>query len=243
MGRSIIFFFSLMIIFSFSALSAMAIDIESSRFRIEKGNINFLPGSKGKRNVLYPLLTREGKTSWDLFQKQGYLVKKRKESGETDAFTTSLSKSIMEFAPSSEVQFQRTSSDFSFSCQNGVSFQVFVQEEYPLRTLSGRTITDTRCDDPDNPCTPKAAKPWKDKGESGFGYRVEGAGAPFDFSRSSSYRPFPNQNKGERPTLMLSRFSCTTHSSAKLTLQLAADTENLNLSFENSIYLLTVPSF
>lgn len=201
-----IIIFILTIVF-FNVTRVYAINMDSTRYRIQYGNVNM-----GAENMIgngFNLSTTLGQLSAGEFSRNGYVIRAGFQYIHTIIpFTFTISDTNINLG------FLRANTPATDSAILTVSFggagqyTVTVIEKTPLMTLSGENkIDDTSCDN--TLCSATLAKSWTSNTAYGFGYSMSGEDTPSDFINSNYYRPFSDESSAKPPVVIMNNTNVT----------------------------------
>ena len=213
-----------------------AIDMESTRFRIESGTIDFTTPEKPSTT------TQRSKTSdSQQFDSDGIIIKTDSVSTESTPLRFIIEKSLLTMGNVSPNSPSLLSSTVSIAGGRSV-YQVLVSESDFLRKLSGETIPDTFCSS-QKKCTPSIAARWDSLSVSGFGYTLEGQDIPNDFLNKDYFRPFPNSKKAMPPAILMKGLNKTDEKHSTVTLKTIVSAIQADGTYENTINFIAVPGY
>ena len=236
----LIFNFSLLI---FNLSDVVAINMDSSRYRIQFGNVNITSGNKSSTN--YKLSDTVGQTAAGEFQSNGYIIKAGFQYIHSIIpFRFSISNTKINFGtvfPNTPLTQTIT---LTVSFGGAGSYQVTAIEEGPMRTFEGgSSIPDTSCDGGGNTCTEYLAKPWTSNSAYGFGYNMSGQDIPSDFVDSTYYRPFPDRTQNESPAVVMSSPNVGKNRQSTVTFKLNVSPIQPAGNYQTVINFVATPSF
>lgn len=248
--------FGMLSIFLIFPITIWAVNMESSRYRIQFGNVNI--GATNMQSDNMKLSTTMGQLAAGKFESDGYVIKAGFQYIHSIIpFTFSISKTNINLGL---LEPNRPSADvatLSASFGGAGQYQVTAVELGPLKTMSGNQIPDTKCDNNNNPCTISVAKIWQSRSAEGFGYNAQslkGNPVPSDFINNNYYRPFsdtqnyPNQS----PPIIISSKNVTADPkiSPKDIYHQAAITFRVNIgpaqpsgSYQTIIKFVAIPTY
>lgn len=241
----ITFNLSATLLLTFNLSEVVAINMDSSRYRIQFGNINITGGEKTSDN--YSLSDTVGQTAAGKFQSDGYIVKAGFQYIHSlIPFFFSISNININFGTviASTPVTQTTNLTVSFG--GAGQYQVTVMEQGKLRTLNEENnILDTSCDGgEENTCNEDWAKPWTLNSAYGFGYRMDGDDIPQAFATNSShFRPFPDQTANESPVVIMSSGQIGENRQATVTFKLNVSPIQPAGTYQTVINFVATPSF
>jgi len=237
-----VFFIFYILYFIFYIGDAVAINMDSSRYRIQFGNVNIAGGNKTSDN--YKLSDTLGQTAAGKFQSDGYIVKAGFQYIHSIIpFRFSISDISIDFGSviANNPVTQTTSLTVSFG--GAGQYQVTAIEEGKLRTLNdANQIPDTGCDGGGNTCTESLAKPWTSSSAYGFGYNMSGQDIPSDFI-DSTYRPFPDRTEAESPAVVMTSPNVGKNRQATVTFKLNVSPIQAAGTYQTVINFVATPSF
>ncbi len=241
-------FFFVIFIFSFlffNLSDVVAINMDSSRYRIQFGNINIAGGNKTSEN--YKLADTLGQTAAGKFQSDGYIVKAGFQYIHSIIpFRFSISNIDINFGSliASTPVTQTTTLTVYFG--GAGEYQVTAIEEGPLRTLDdANNIPDTNCDGgEEDTCNEDWAKPWTLNSAYGFGYRTDGDDVPQAFATESShFRPFPDRTSAEPPAVVMNSADVGKNRQSTFTFKINVSPIQTAGTYQTVINFVATPSF
>lgn len=198
----------------FNLSEAKAVNMESSQYKIQFGNINIGAGDMSSEAT--KLSTTLGQLAANRFTADGYVVKAGFQYIHSIIpFSFSISKTQINFGnlvPNNPVTEVAT---LSASFGGAGQYQVTAVELGPLQTMSGHKIPDTKCDYPNrDPCGSSKAQVWQSNAVDGFGYNmvnIKGRDVPTDFVNSAFFRPFLDvlTNPDQMPAVVMGSVNVT----------------------------------
>lgn len=234
------FNFSLLI---FNLSDVVAINMDSSRYRIQFGNVNITSGNKSSAN--YNLSDTVGQTAAGQFQSTGYIIKAGFQYIHSIIpFTFSISNIHINFGSviANNPVTQTTTLTVSFG--GAGQYQVTAIEEGPMKTFDGGNyIPDTSCNGGSDTCTEYLAKPWTSTSAYGFGYNMSGQDIPSDFVNSTYFRPFPDRTQNESPAVVMTNPNVGKNRQATVTFKLNVSPIQPAGSYQTVINFVATPSF
>ena len=197
-------------VFLFFAPLSLALDMESTDYKIQYGNV--VIGGKDQSSSGYNLSTSIGQVAANEFSSSGYIVKAGFQYLHSIIpFTFSISDinidlgSLVPNTPSTDT------TTLTVSAGGAGGYQVTAIEDNPLQTLAvGNTIPNTSCDS-GTPCSIGTADVWTSNDDYGFGYNMAGQDVPVDFTDSTYYRPFADNSASppDSPVVVMSSSKVT----------------------------------
>lgn len=180
----------------------MAINMESTRFKIESANTTSAAGNKSSTN--YKLSDTIGQIAAGEFSSSGYVVKAGFQYLRiVTPFSFSVSNTNISLGTLTPNTPSTAQTVLTVIPGSAGQYQVTAIEESPLKTLSGNSIPDTSCDSGTETCSEIQARTWASNNSYGFGYNMSGNDIPLDFLSQSSYRPFPDLSSAETPVIIM----------------------------------------
>ncbi len=238
-------FCSVILILAFCLLhlsGVYAINMDSSNFRIQFGNVNI--GAKDQTSTNYNLSTTLGQLAAGEFQSTGYIVKAGFQYIHSIVpFRFSISDISINLGTLSPETPSTAETTLTVYFGGAAEYQVTAIEEGPLQTLSGNSIPDTNCNGGVNTCTETQAKPWTLNSAYGFGYNMSGNDVPADFIDSTYYRPFPDRTTGESPARVMSSINVGKNRQATVTFKGNVSSIQPAGSYQTVINFVATPSF
>ena len=229
--------------FIFIPSSAFSINMRSSEYRIQFGNINI--GAKPQSSSNYDLSVTMGQTAAGEFQSTGYIVKAGFQYIHSIIpFQFSISDTNLNFGSLTANTPKTVQTNLTVSFGGAGEYKVTAEELGPLRTLDEtNSIPDTTCDGGTNTCDESTAKPWTSSNAYGFGYNMTGDDIPSDFIDSTYYRPFPNSLASESPAIIMSSTNVGKDRQATITLKVNVSPIQPAGNYQTIIHFTATPSF
>ncbi len=239
-GKILISSLFLIIIF-LGTRSLFAVNMESSRYRIQFGNINI--GAKNQTSSSYNLSTTLGQTAAAKFSSDGYIVKAGFQYIHSIIpFAFSISQTSIDFGTLLPNTPKTAQTVLTVSFGGAGSYTVTARENGPLKTLFGDYIPNTECDQ-SNTCTTTYATPWTSTSSYGFGYNMSGDDIPSDFVDSTYYRPFADSTASEDPVTIMSNENVGKNRQATLTFKVNISPAQAAGSYQTIIDIVATPSY
>lgn len=239
----LIFFLIISLKLSFSNQKKIsAVNMESSRFKIESANTSIASGEKSSSN--YKLSDTIGQTAAGEFSSQGYVIKAGFQYLKSIIpFRFSISNTNINFGTLIPNNPSTATINLTVYFGGAGQYQVTVAEIHPLKTLSNNIIPDTTCDGGSETCTESVAKNWTLNSAYGFGYNMSGNDIPSDFNSSSKFRPFPDLSSSENPAVIMSSANVGKNRQATMTLKVNISPAQPAGNYQTIINFIAVPSF
>lgn len=226
----------LLLICSLYAVSTVhAVEMESPRFRIESGSIDFSVPEKTTTTQSFSTPEIEK------FDSEGLIMKTDNQTTESTPFRFVLEKSLLSMGNAVPGTPAVVSSTVSVSGGRTV-YQVLVDESDFLKKLSGETIPDTTCNS-QKKCTPKIAAPWNSVSTYGFGYTAEGQDVAADFINTDYFRPFPNRKKNDGSVVFMKGFEKSDEKHSTITLKTILSAIQADGTYENTVTFTATPGY
>lgn len=241
-------FFNIILIISFLIGSlfissrSYAINMDSSRYRIQFGNINI--GANNQSSSSFDLTTTLGQPVAGEFQSDGYIVKAGFQYLHSIIpFSFSISNTDIDFGTLTSNTPVTQTTDLTVSFGAAGQYQVTAVEEGPLVTMQGIIIPDTICDGEANTCSETLAKPWLSNSSYGFGYNVKGQDVPLDFLNANYFRPFPDNILDETPATVMKSINVGKNRQATVTFKTNISPIQPAGTYHTIISFVATPSF
>lgn len=236
------FIFLIILSIALSSFKVLAVDMESTRFKIESANTTSAAGNKSSTN--YKLSDTIGQLAAGEFSSTGYVVKAGFQYIHS-IIPFSFSISDINIALGNLLPNTPSTGQTVLTVNFGSSgqYQVTVIEETPLKTLSGNTITDTSCDGGAETCTETSAKTWSSSTAYGFGYNMSGDDIPADFTSGTQFRPFPDRSAAESPAVVMTSANVGDGRQSTMTFKANISPVQPAGSYQTIISFVATPSF
>lgn len=239
------FFIILILIFSFLTFNldgVVAVNMESSRFKIESANTSSAAGNKSSTG--YKLSDTIGQLAAGQFSSTGYIVKAGFQYIHSIIpFRFSISNINIALGTLTPNTPSTATTTLTIYFGGAGQYQVTAIEEGALKTLSGNIIADTSCDGGAETCTESLAKNWTSSTAYGFGYNMSGNDIPADFSTSNHYRPFPDRAAAESPAIIMSSLNVGKSRQSTMTFKVNISPIQPAGSYQTVINFVATPSF
>lgn len=220
----------------------MASELSSPNYKLQFGDFAVTSGTKSSET--YQLRDIVGQTANSIYSDSGYILKAGwLNLTEKEAFGMTIDPNAIRFAPLYPDQPIEKELKISVVIGGASSFQVLAAELDLLKSSQGNTVANTSCDDSLKSCTVDQAATWTSSLTHGFGYRVKGADAPEDFSRSDAFRPFATLSLGQSPAVLLqSNISKSPHNNI-IYLKINIGEEQPSGVYQNQIQFTAIPGY
>lgn len=241
---SIKYFFILVSCFLLLNTAVFAVNMESSRFRIESANTSEAAGNKSSTN--YKLSDTIGQLAAGEFSSTGYVVKAGFQYLHSIIpFRFSISDINVALEPNPIVPNNPSTATTILTVYFGSAGQYLVTaiEEGQLKTMSGNAIPDTSCNGGGETCSELVAKTWDSSTAYGFGYNMSGDDIPADFTSETQYRPFPDRTAAEPPAVVMSSVDVGKNRQATMTFKANISPIQPAGSYQTIINFVATPSF
>lgn len=191
-----------------------AVDMESSKYRIQFGNVNI--GAERQTSTSYNMTTTLGQTAANEFNSNGYVVKAGFQYIHSIIpFSFSVSKTNIDFGKLIPGTPSTDDIDLTVTFGAAGQYQVTVSQDDSFRTYNNAySIPDTICD-PSYTCTESVANKWSSNSTYGWGYRMTGNDIAQSFITCEAshgqncYRSFPNRAQSEPPSVVMESTNVT----------------------------------
>lgn len=239
---NILYIFITLTFLSLPFKKILAVNMESSRFKIESANTSSAAGNKSSSG--YKLSDTIGQLAAGQFSSTGYVVKAGFQYLHS-IIPFSFSISDINIALGNLVPNTPSTAQTVLTVYFGSAgqYQVTAIEETPLKTLSGNSIPDTSCDGGAETCTESSAKTWSSSTAYGFGYNMSGNDIPADFTVSSKYRPFPDRSAVESAAVVMSSTNVGKNRQSTMTFKVNVSPIQPAGSYQTIINFVATPSF
>jgi len=238
--------FLILLLFSTTSLilkSVLAINMESPLFRIQYGEVGIAGGNKASES--YNLSDTVGQTAAGQFNSSGYIVKAGFQYLHSIIpFRFSISNTNISFGTLLPNTPQTATTTLTITFGASGQYQVTAIEEGKLRTLDQTNqIADTQCDGGSNTCNESLAKIWTSNNSYGFGYNMSGNDIPSDFLNNTYFRPFPDRQENETPSVVMSSTNVGKNRQATMTFKVNISPIQSAGKYQTIINFVATPSF
>ncbi|QQG44274.1 MAG: hypothetical protein HYW86_05475 [Candidatus Roizmanbacteria bacterium] len=219
-----------------------AANMESSRFRIQGGNINI--GATSPSSASYNLSMTLGQTAAGQFSRDGYIVKAGFQYiYSIIPFRFSISDISIDLGTLVPNTPSTAATTLTVSFGSAGQYQVTAVELGTLKTLSDNSIDDTVCNGGGSACSESSSNLWTSSSAYGFGYNMSGNDVPSDFLSSDYYRPFPDSTVAESPAVVMSNADVGSNRQSTVTFKTNISTIQPAGSYQTIINFVATPSF
>ncbi len=224
-------------------IPAYALNMESSQFMIQGGNVNI--GAKDQTSSNYNLSTTLGQSAANQFSSAGYIVKAGFQYIHSIIrFRFTVSNTNINFGSLNSDTPVTATTNLTVNFGGAGQYLVTAIEEDKLRTITGaNNIPDTSCDGGANTCTTSTAKPWTSSSAYGFGYSMSGNDIPATFTNSTYYRPFANTANGNTPVTVMSNVDVGKNRSSTMTMKVNVSSVQAAGTYQTIIHFVATPSY
>lgn len=240
-------FFFVFLILNFSFLTfhlseAIAVPMDSSRFKIESANIEITGDNKNSKS--YKLADTVGQLAAGQYLSNGYVVKAGFQYLHSIIpFRFSISDTNINLGELVPGTLSTATTNLTVYSGGAGQYQVTAIEEGPLITQSGSAIPDTICDGGGNTCSESLAKVWSSHSAYGFGYSMSGNNIPADFINSNYYRPFPDRTSAESPATVMTSTNVGKNRQSTVTFKTNISSIQPAGSYQTVINFVATPSY
>lgn len=214
--------------------------IESTNYKIIWPNINMGSGKPTSDN--YDLNITMGQIAPGPFSSVGYKIRSGFQYihwGE--GFQFSVSTLAIDLGNLTPLKPSLKTNTLNVRCGNAAGYQVTAQENHPLASKSGSTISDTTCNN--GKCTESLSSTWTRNTTYGFGFNIIGDDIPADFIDKTNYRQFADGSKRENPQVLMSKNSVCKSRTAKVTYKAnVSNTQSAGI-YQNIITYIAIPRY
>ncbi len=219
-----------------------ALDMNSTRFSIQGANVNSASGTKTSTN--YTLQDTIGQTAAGQFSSTGYIVKAGFQYIHSIIpFQFSVSNINVSLGTLTPGTPSTATTNLVVSFGDSGQYQVTVQENNSLRTMTGNAINDTGCNGGASTCTISSAALWNSSSAYGFGYNMTGNDIPSDFISSSYFRPFPNATAAQNPQVVMSSVNVGRNRQSTMTFKANISGIQPAGSYQTVVSFVATPSY
>jgi len=256
-------FLLVLLAFSFSILTfnlsqANAIEMNSTQYRIQMGDVNIGAANNQESENGNLLSNTLGQIAAGQFDSDGYIVKAGFQYIHSiEPFTFSISDTNINFGEIEPNYPETATTDLSVSFGSGGEYLVTVAEQARLNTENGDYIDDACCDvgcSSVDKCTESVSALWDLNSTPGFGYKMFGEDIPTTFTTCGDkcYRPFPDTSIPEDPAVIMSSPDVTVNLASKpkdtihqsqMTLKLNVNTGQASGTYQTILNFMATPSY
>lgn len=230
----------LTVLFLFHSSSLVRADsMESSKYRIQYTNTNITSGNKSSSN--YNISDTVGQLAAGQFSSSGYVVKAGFQYWHSiTPFRFTISNININLGTLTAQTAATGTTNLTVSFGGAGQYQVTGEELGPLASFAGNQIPDTSCN---SSCTETSAGVWSSATAYGFGYNMTGNDIPADFVGSTYYRPFPNRNASEAPSVVMTSANVGTSRQSTVTFRANVSPIQQAGSYQTVVNFIATPSF
>ncbi len=230
------------LLFNLGKHGVLAENMESDSYKLKDTNLNMTSGEKSSEN--FKISDTVGQTGAGKYSSNGYIVKAGFQyTYSTVPFSFSISKTSINFASIMPERPATSSAVLTVSSGTNHGYSVNVITDGNLRKNDNTYIPQTSCDNPNNPCTNTIAKVWSSPSRFGFGYNLTGDDIPQTFVNQTYFRPFPTENGGNSPTVIMNSAQVGRNKQATITFKVnVAYTQEAGL-YQNILKFVATASY
>ena len=224
----------------FFPLASWAVDMSSDSYKIQWGNVNLGSGRQTSSN--YQLGITLGQTAPGLYTSTGYKVRAGFQYIHSIIpFSFAISSLAIDFGNLTPESPKTATNILTVQAGGAGGYQVLAFENHPLRSQTGRVIADTTCDS--NDCDETQAGVWQSTTTFGFGFNMSGDDVPADFTDTTYFRQFANQENSETPQAVMTSNNVTRQSQATVTYKANIAASQAAGNYENAIVYIAIPGY
>ena len=221
---------------------ALAVPMDSSRFKIESANIEVAGGNKSSDS--YKLSDTVGQLAAGQYSSNGYVVKAGFQYLHSIIpFRFTVSNTNINLGTLIPGVPATATTDLTVYFGATGQYQVTAIEEGPLKTQSGNAIPDTFCNGGNDTCSESLAKVWSSTSAYGFGYGISGDDISSDFIDGTFFRPFPDQTSAESPATVMSSPNVGKNRQSTITFKTIISSVQPAGSYQTIINFVATPSY
>ncbi|MBD3279482.1 MAG: hypothetical protein GF390_02095 [Candidatus Pacebacteria bacterium] len=220
--------------------------LESDSYVIQFGNFNMGSGERDSAGSTYHLTYTLGQTAPGPFGEYGstsYFV----GSGfqyiyQIDEFSFTISDITIDLGTLTPGSHSTDSNQLTINTRGAGGFTIYAYELHPLRLISGADeIPNTSCDG--GGCTISNAEVWTNTSIPGFGFNVDGTDKASDFTDTTYFRPFADEEQSEAMQAIMNSSALAINSQATVTYKAGVDENQMAGDYETSIVFVAVPGY
>jgi hypothetical protein len=222
--------------------NALAVPMDSSRFKIESANIEIAGGNKSSTS--YKLADTVGQLAAGQYSSTGYVVKAGFQYLHSIIpFRFSISDINIDLGILNPGTPSTATTDLTVSFGSVGQYQVTAIEDGPLKTQSGNSIPDTTCNGGGDTCSESLAKVWSSNSAYGFGYGMSGNDISTDFIDGTYFRPFPDRTAAESPATIMTNINVGKNRLSTVTFKVNIGPIQPAGSYQTVINFVATPSY
>ena len=218
--------------------------LESDSYIVTFGNFNVTSGEKSSATYnVTDTVGQVGSGPYGEYGSSAYFV----GGGfqyiyQIDAFAFSISDVSIDFGELNAGTHSTDSNDLTITTRGAGGYTIYAYETHPLRHADGTTdILDTDCDA--GTCTISDAQVWSNQSDPGFGFNINGHDTPVDFTDSTYFRPFADDEDGDTMQVVMSSSNIANARTATVTYKAGIAGNQAAGNYETHIIYVAVPGY
>jgi hypothetical protein len=220
--------------------TALALNMSSDSYEIQMGNLNMTGGSKTSTN--YKLTDTMGQMAPGEYTNTGYKVLAGFQYIHSlIPFTFTISDISIAFGALTPGSFNDETNDLTISCGSAGGYQVTVLANKQLTSEAASTIPKTTCGGA--ACTLTTAQPWVSTDYDGFGYNINGDDVPADFTDSTYFRPFPDDDSSDSVATVMNGTNVSRNLQSTVTYRINISNTQAAGDYKNFLTFVATPTF
>lgn len=212
----------------------------SEHYRIDQGTVTV---ESSKVDITAKRLEDlMGTTDGAVFKLKGMVIHSGwKDTLAATKFSFSLSPQSLDYGSLRPGSIITKNLNLTMHTDTAIGYQLFIAQDHPLQTISGKQVPGTSCDDPQQPCTTENASKWINRQTYGTGFRLDGASAAEDFLPVNTFRPFSSWTNREPLMPVAGSVIPIFDDTLSLTLAIHVPPNQADGDYKQTIRLLAVP--
>lgn len=218
--------------------------LESNSYVIQFGNFNVTSGEKDSSSYhVTDTVGQVGSGPYGQYGSSTYFV----GGGfqyiyQIDDFAFSISQTAIDLGVLTPNVHNTASHNLTVTTRGAGGYNVYAYELHPLRHSGGTyTIPDTTCDA--GTCTQVAAGVWTNTAIPGFGYNMTGQDINPNFTNSTYFKQFADNNASEAMQSVMSSANVGTNRTATVTYKAGVNGSQAAGNYQTGIVFIAVPGY
>lgn len=243
-AKKIIGLYSALVFIFLASYPAWADRLESNSYFVTFGNFNVTSGEKSSAS--YNVTDTVGQVANGPYGQYGsstYFV----GGGfqyiyQIDSFAFTISDVSVELGAINPNTHNSATHDLTITTRGAGGYIIYAYEEHPLRHNNGSTdIPDTSCDA--GGCTISNAEVWSNTSIPGFGFNMSGNDIPADFTDSTYFRPFADDESADPMQIVMSSSNIANARTSTVTYKAGVSGTQAAGNYQTNIRFVAVPGY
>ncbi|NCO12619.1 hypothetical protein GW926_03740 [Candidatus Pacearchaeota archaeon] len=243
-AKKIIGLYSALVFIFLASYPVWADRLESDSYVVTFGNFNVTSGEKSSAS--YNVTDTVGQVAngpYGAYGSSTYFV----GGGfqyiyQIDSFAFTISDVSVELGEIIPNTHSSASHDLTITSRGAGGYIIYAYEDHPLRHTNNSTdIPDTACDAAS--CTISNAEVWTNTSIPGFGFNMTGNDVPSDFTDSTYFRPFADDESGDPMQIVMSSSNIANARTSTVTYKAGVDVTQSSGNYQTNISYVAVPGY